>query len=237
MKNKKLKSEERNKLIVDHLWIVDYLARKFSGTRNISFEDLRSVGGIGLIKAVDNFDETMGTSFSTYATLMIQGEIRHYLRDKYDVLRIPRKYVEHYRIIQDAMQHILNEKKRIPTVAELVKMTGLKREDIIESLEAAYAKFPLSLDEPISKNGEKLKVHDTISTPSDDAQNVIQRITINTMLQKLEPVERKSIVLKYQYDMTYNEIAEKLGIKPGKVARSVQTGLKKLKQYLTEEQE
>jgi RNA polymerase sigma factor (sigma-70 family) len=65
---------------------------------------------------------------------------------------------------------------------------------------------------------------------------MIQRITINTALQKLEPIERKSIVLKYQYDLTYEEIAEKLGIKTGKVVRTIQTGLKKLKKYLVEEE-
>lgn len=230
----KLSKEERSKLIVEHLWIVDYLAHKFSDGKNVALEDLKSVGGIGLVKAADNYEDDMGTSFSTYATLIVQGEIRHYLRDRADILRIPRKYVDNYKIIQETIQSSLNENKQAPTLDEIQKKTGLEKIDIIESLEAAHAKFPLSLDEPLNQDGEKLKVYDTVPTPGDASDTMIQRITINTALQKLEPNERKSIVLKYQYDLTYEEIAEKLGLKTGKVVRSIQTGLKKLKKYLVE---
>lgn len=229
-----LTKEERNKLIVDHLWIVDYLAHKFSDGKNIALEDLKSVGGIGLVKAADNYEDNMGTSFSTYATLIVQGEIRHYLRDRADILRIPRKYVDNYKIIQETIQESLNQTKQAPSLEEIQLKTGLEKIEIVESLEAAHAKFPLSLDEPLNQDGEKLKVYDTVPTQGDDPATMIQRITINTALQKLEPTERKSIVLKYQYDLTYEEIAEKLGIKTGKVVRSIQTGLKKLKKYLIE---
>jgi len=229
-----LTKEERNKLIVDHLWIVDYLAHKFSDGKNIALEDLRSVGGIGLVKAADNYEDNMGTSFSTYATLIVQGEIRHYLRDRADILRIPRKYVDNYKIIQETIQESLNQTKQAPSLEEIQLKTGLEKKEIVESLEAAHAKFPLSLDEPLNQDGEKLKVYDTVPTQGDDPATMIQRITINTALQKLEPTERKSIVLKYQYDLTYEEIAEKLGLKTGKVVRSIQTGLKKLKKYLIE---
>ncbi|HOI24459.1 MAG TPA: sigma-70 family RNA polymerase sigma factor [Caldisericia bacterium] len=229
-----LTKEERNKLIVDHLWIVDYLAHKFSDGKNIALEDLRSVGGIGLVKAADNYEDNMGTSFSTYATLIVQGEIRHYLRDRADILRIPRKYVDNYKIIQETIQESLNQTKQAPSLEEIHLKTGLEKKEIVESLEAAHAKFPLSLDEPLNQDGEKLKVYDTVPTQGDDPATMIQRITINTALQKLEPTERKSIVLKYQYDLTYEEIAEKLGLKTGKVVRSIQTGLKKLKKYLIE---
>lgn len=229
-----LTKEERNKLIVDHLWIVDYLAHKFSDGKNIALEDLRSVGGIGLVKAADNYEDNMGTSFSTYATLIVQGEIRHYLRDRADILRIPRKYVDNYKIIQETIQESLNQTKQAPSLEEIQLKTGLEKIEIVESLEAAHAKFPLSLDEPLNQDGEKLKVYDTVPTQGDDPATMIQRITINTALQKLEPTERKSIVLKYQYDLTYEEIAEKLGLKTGKVVRSIQTGLKKLKKYLIE---
>ena len=229
-----LTKEERNKLIVVHLWIVDYLAHKFSDGKNIALEDLRSVGGIGLVKAADNYEDNMGTSFSTYATLIVQGEIRHYLRDRADILRIPRKYVDNYKIIQETIQESLNQTKQAPSLEEIQLKTGLEKKEIVESLEAAHAKFPLSLDEPLNQDGEKLKVYDTVPTQGDDPATMIQRITINTALQKLEPTERKSIVLKYQYDLTYEEIAEKLGLKTGKVVRSIQTGLKKLKKYLIE---
>ena len=223
---------ERESLIVNHLWIVNYLAKKYSTGNAQVYEDLKSVGNIGLIKAVDNYKESMGTLFSTYATLLIQGEIRHYLRDNIDIIRIPRKYVTYYRMIQEAINHSLSVNEKLPSVKEISSLTGLSADIIIESLEAGYAKYPSSMEEPLNKDDGDVLIKDTLTNNSDEISTAIQKISINSALKKLEPIERKSIVLKYKQDMTTLEIADKLKINPGKVNRSLKTGLDKLKKIL-----
>jgi len=232
MANLIINEQEREKLIMDNVWIVQYLAKKYSNGKQNLFEDLKSVGNIGLVKAVDNYDDSMGTTFSTYATLLVQGEIRHYLRDNTDLIRIPRKYISYYKMIQNAITHFLNQNGKVPTIQELIDLTGLSKEVIIESLEAGFAKYPSSMEDPIRNDEEEILVKDTLSKDTDEITTAIQKIAINSALQKLEPIERKSIVLKFQQDLTTQEIAEQLGVKLGKVNRSLKSGIDKLKRII-----
>jgi len=232
MDNHKLSPTEREKLIIENMWIVNYLAKKYAGGDPQVFEELKSVGNIGLVKAVDNFSPNMGTLITTYATLLIQGEIRHYLRDNMDVIRIPRKYVAYYKMIQDAILIFFTENAKHPTIKELSDVTGLSKDIIIESLEAGYAKYPSSMEDPIGKDEGDILIKDTITKPNDKISTAIQKITINSALKKLEPIERKSIVLKYKQDLTTQEIAEKLQVNQGKINRSLKSGLDKLKKII-----
>ena len=81
--------EARRQLIERHLPLVRALAPRFAG-RGEAFDDLVQVGAVGLIKAVDRFDPTRGTSLAAYAVPTIQGEIRRHLRDNAHLLRLPR---------------------------------------------------------------------------------------------------------------------------------------------------
>lgn len=232
MANINVSSEERDKLILENMWIVKYLAKKYSNGNPQLFEELQSVGSVGLVKAVDNYCQDMGTVLATYATLLVQGEIRHYLRDNLDVIRIPRKYVSYYKMIQEAILSFHSQKGKHPTIKEIVELTGLSNETIIESLEAGYAKYPVSMEDPISKDEGDIQIKDLITKNTDQVTTAIQKITINSALKKLEPMERKSIVLKYQQDLTTQEIAEKLNVHIGKINRSLKSGLNKLKEII-----
>jgi len=223
---------QREEIILQHQWIVKYLANKLSDGQYQLFEELKSVGNIGLIKAVDNYDQNAGTAFTTYATVLIQGEMLHYLRDNSDIIRIPRKYVSYYKMIQEAIQEYRKKEEKAPTVQQISEITGLSPEIIIESYEAGLAKFPHSIEESLINDEERILIKDTLADPHDTVNTAIQRITINTALMKLETIERKSIVLKYTQDLTNQEIAEKLGVHTGKINRSLKSGLDKLKKIL-----
>lgn len=225
-------SQERDAKILQHQWIVQYLANKLSNNNNQLAEELKSVGNLGLIKAVDNFDQTAGTAFTTYATVLIQGEMLHYLRDNSDIIRIPRKYTTYYKMIQEAIHEYRKKEEKVPTIQQIADKTGLSQEIIIESFEAGLAKYPTSIEESLLNEEEKVLIKDTLADTHDHVNTAIQRITINTALMKLESIERKSIVLKYSQDLTNQEIAEKLGVHTGKVNRSIKSGLDKLKKIL-----
>ena len=227
---------EREKLILENMWIVNYIAKKYSSDNNQLLEELKSVGNIGLIKAVDHYNNQMGTLFSTYATLLIQGEIRHYLRDNSNLVRIPRKYVSYYQMIQEAIAQYLITNARKPKIQEIQEMTGLSKKIIIESLEAGYAKYPTSIDESINFDGNDLFLKDTLEEEKDEITTALQKISINHALKKLDSVERKSIVLKYKQDLTIQEIAKKLQINSGKVNRSIKTGIEKLRSILEKQE-
>ena len=230
--SKETKESNREKVITDHLWIVNYIANKYSSGNKNLLEELKSVGNIGLVKAYDNYSENMGTAFATYATLLVQGEIRHYLRDNADMIRIPRKYYDYYKKIQNIISKHVLEKGVMPTIVEIEKSSGITKEIILEALEAGFVKHLISLEEPINSAEEDIKLIDTISSSRDESTLVIDKVTINRALQKLSNVERKSLELKYKSDLTNIEIAEKLGIKTTKVNRTLKTSIEKLKQYI-----
>ena len=81
---------DRTALIERHLPLVRSIARRFAGAGE-PLEDLVQVGAIGLIKAVDRFDPARGTPLQPYAAAAIAGEIRHHLRDRCSVVRLPRR--------------------------------------------------------------------------------------------------------------------------------------------------
>lgn len=79
----------RRQLIERHLPLVRAVARRFAH-RGESLEDLVQVGAVGLIKAVDRFDPSRGVTLGSYAAPTIAGEIRHHLRDRGTLIRLPR---------------------------------------------------------------------------------------------------------------------------------------------------
>ncbi len=81
--------DARQRLIELHLPLVRALARRFA-RRGEQFEDLVQVGAVGLIKAIDRYDPTRGSSLTAYAVPTIVGEIRRHLRDSTQPLRLPR---------------------------------------------------------------------------------------------------------------------------------------------------
>jgi RNA polymerase sigma-B factor len=226
------KEDIREKTITEHLWIVNYMAKKYSSGNKNLYEELKSVGNIGLVKAYDRYDENLGTSFSTYATLHVQGEIRHYLRDNADMIRIPRKYYEYYKKIQDVISKYISDKGIMPNINEIITISGISKEIVLEALEAGFAKYPISLEEPVNSAEEDIKLVDTITNNRDESTLVIDKVTINKALQKLSNIERKSLELKYKSDLTNAEIADNLGIKTAKVNRTLKTSIEKLKHYI-----
>ena len=69
--------------------LVNSIASRFFNSGE-SLEDLQQIGYIGLINAFNLYNRAKNVKFETYATWLISGEIRHYIRDKHQAVRIPR---------------------------------------------------------------------------------------------------------------------------------------------------
>ena len=124
----------REELISGNLRLVLSVIQKFAG-RGENVDDLFQVGCIGLIKAVDNFNIDLDVRFSTYGVPMIVGEIRRYLRDN-SALRVSRSMRDTaYKVLQ-AKEQYLSEHQKEPTIDEISKILGLRREDVVTALDA-----------------------------------------------------------------------------------------------------
>ena len=110
---------EKDSLVRQHTPLVASIARRFMG-RGVDYDDLFQLGSIGLLKAIDGFDEGMGTQFSTYAVPKIMGEIRRFLRDD-GAVKVSRTVKEKSLTIRLARDRLTHQLLRDPTLSELAE--------------------------------------------------------------------------------------------------------------------
>ena len=219
----------REQYIEGNLRLVLSVIKRFGGSDEI-VDDLFQIGCVGLIKAIDNFDQTLGVKFSTYAVPMIIGEIRRYLRDGGSI-RVSRSLKDiAYRALQvkEAMQKA-NQKE--PTLEEISAEIGIPREDIVYALDAIQS--PMSLYEPIyTDGGDTLYVMDQISDKKNKEELWVEQISLNEALKRLGEREKEIITLRFFEGKTQMEVADMIGISQAQVSRLEKNALKVMRHYL-----
>ena len=211
-KDKKVK----DKLVEGNLKLVLSILKKFQN-RIDNLDDLFQVGVVGLIKAVENFDLSFNTKFSTYGVLMIVGEIKRYLRDN-NIIRVSRSVKDiAYRVLKFKEEFTL-EHGIEPNVETISKELDIKEEDIVFALEAS--KSPVSIFEPIyDDGGETIYLFDQISNPNESSNKWNDKLLLEETLKKLKEKERYIFLERYIKGKTQVEISEELGISQAQVSR------------------
>ena len=219
-------SEARQELIYGNLRLVLSIVQRFTG-RKENLDDLFQVGCIGLCKAVDNFNVELDVKFSTYAVPMIIGEIRRYLRDN-NSIRISRSVRDiAYKALQ-AREELTKEKNEEPTVEEIAKRLGEKKETVVHALEAIVE--PISLYEPVfTEGGDSIYVLDQISDSTSSDEIWLENIVLREAIHRLSERERKIIYMRYYMNKTQMEIASEIGISQAQVSRLEKAALKQMK--------
>lgn len=220
--------------VVEHMRpLVQSIARKFAGRENL--EDLESEGNLGLIRAVDRFTPGRGTRFSTFATHLIAGQIRHYLRDRGHMIRQPAWLQELNTRVQRTAAELEQRLQRVPTTAELAEATNLTEEGVEELLAARQAAQIVRMDTADNEDDdflvvdpEKFKNRDyvTLQLPIED------RIVLENALEKLKELERKVLYQFFFQDQNQSEIARKLGISCNYTGYILRKGLKNMRERL-----
>lgn len=218
----------RDELISGNLRLVLSVIQRFI-SRGENADDLFQVGCIGLIKAIDNFDLTQNVRFSTYAVPMISGELRRYLRDNNPV-RVSRSLRDlAYRAMQ-SKERLTNELSRDPTIEQIAKDIGVKREEVVLALEAISE--PVSLYEPVfSEQGDTIYVMDQIGDKNDD-NNWLDEIAIKQAMSQLGDREKKILSLRFFQGKTQVEVAGEIGISQAQVSRLEKNALSKIKKQI-----
>jgi RNA polymerase sigma-B factor len=139
--------QARDELVQRFLPLARKLARRYSGARE-PFDDLLQVASLGLVKAIDRFDLSRGTAFSSFAVPTILGELKRYFRDLGWAVHVPRGAQERAVKVEEAQQQLSARTNRAPTVPELAEYLELSIEDVLDALETARAHHASSLDAP-----------------------------------------------------------------------------------------
>ena len=223
----------REEFIRGNLRLVLSVIQRFSGNNIESSDDLFQVGCIGLIKALDNFDQTLDVKFSTYAVPMIIGECRRYMRDN-NTIRVSRSLRDiAYKAIYT--RDILTKKiDREPTVDEIAKELELPKEDIVTALDAIAT--PRSLFEPVYQEGQDvLYLMDQVKDKKNKEENWVQSLALQEAMQRLDERELNIIRLRFFEGKTQTEVADEIAISQAQVSRLEKNALKSMRHYLSNE--
>ncbi len=226
-KSKEGNKNAREELVTGNLRLVLSVIQRFA-QRGENLDDLFQVGCIGLIKAIDNFDVSQNVRFSTYAVPMIIGEIRRYLRD-YNPVRVSRSVRDTAYHAMQIKERIINETQKEPTVEEIAKEMGIKKENVVLALEAIVE--PVSLYEPVYYDaGDTIYVMDQIGDNNSDV-NWIDEIMLKKTINELPEREKHILSLRFMNGMTQTEVAEEIGISQAQVSRLEKGALAKIKSH------
>ena len=225
-------SEAREVLIENNLGLVRHIVRRFSG-RGYDLEDLFQIGAIGLIKAIDKFDLSLGLKFSTYAVPMITGEIKRFIRDDGPV-KVSRTIKENGMKVKLARQRLQAEEGREPTLQEIADQTGLSVEDVVLAMEACVEVESI-YSAVYQDDGNEVYLVDTVvqghscavgrsavggcESEDREKEGVLNRMLLEQLLDSLKPSDRELICMRYFQNKTQMEIAASLGISQVQVSR------------------
>lgn len=198
------------------------------------YEDMLQVANLGLIKAAQRFDAGRGVRFSTYATAIVDGELRHHLRDSL-LMRQPRWVKKVYQQIQEKSNELMHKLGRPPDVAELAQALNINEEGILEVMNL-YSRIQLhSHDEPFTATSFQAEadphlVHSirqqSFALPIED------RIALYAALDRLTAFQKRLIYLLFFKDLTQSEAALELGLTQKKVSRESIKALGRLKEVM-----
>lgn len=199
----------RNSIVENNLGLVHSCAKRFTG-RGVEYDDLFQAGCVGLIKAADNFDESRGFSFSTYAVPVILGEMKRIFRDG-GTVKIGRAIKDKSRIIMKKKDEIAVELGREPTVSEISEIVGI---DVTETAMLLNASLPaLSLT-----SGEEGEAQFDI--PVDSPENEISDfLALRQVIASLDDRDKNIIELRYSKGLTQQKTADILGMTQVQVSR------------------
>ena len=208
-------NEAMENIINNNQGLVWNIVARFSG-RGYEKEELYQIGAIGLIKAVKRFDFSFGVKFSTYAVPYIMGEIKRFIRDD-GPIKISRSIKELNSKINELQNKNLKEAGQELSVKEVARKLNVSKEEVAVAIESARPLESINEEAYNEENGES-KIS-KISNKEDDVNKLINRLTINRLIQELDEREKKIIILRYFREKTQTEVANLLGISQVQVSR------------------
>ncbi|MBQ0110740.1 MAG: sigma-70 family RNA polymerase sigma factor [Oscillospiraceae bacterium] len=214
---------DRDTLISDNLLLVHGLCKRFAN-KGIEYDDLYQSGCIGLIKAADRFDESLGFAFSTYAYPVILGEIKRLFRDGGSV-KVSRSIKELSLKINALSAKMYEQNGVSPTVNELAQALSVQPQEIAVAICSCAPPASLTANEE-NREGGNIDVADT----DDMTERIDSTLTVDSMLKTLTPFERQIIHLRFFGNKTQTEVSKEMGITQVMVSRTEKKVLGKLRE-------
>lgn len=223
--------QAREQVVEANLRLVRSIAGRFLSSGQEA-DDLFQIGCLGLLKAVDRFDLSLGLQFSTYAVPLIIGEIRRYLRDTGPV-KVSRDMKHLAREGRRKQEELAKSLGRDPTPTEVAAALGVDVERLLEALDSAVA--PVSINEVIHQgDGDPVFLLDSLSeSPRGDGEGPwFEHLAVRQAMERLDPRQREILRLRFFHDLSQTQVSDRLGVSQVHISRLERRALGQLRQYL-----
>lgn len=213
------------KLVTENSGLIWAVARRFLG-RGVETDDLYQLGCMGFLKAVEGFDLSFGTQFSTYAVPKIAGEIRRFLRDDGSV-KVSRSLKERAAAVRSCRNRLAAALGREPTIQEISRQTGFSPEDI------ALAEAATAATESIQREtGEEGFSLEDVLTDTESEEQMLEKIALRQAISQLPQRERSVVELRYFHGLTQQRVAKILDVSQVQVSRIEKKAVELLRELL-----
>jgi RNA polymerase sporulation-specific sigma factor len=204
-------------LVEKNIGLVWSIVKRFQN-RGYETDDLFQIGCIGLIKAINKFNDAFDVKFSTYAVPMIIGEIKRFIRDD-GIIKVSRSLKEVANKARITKEIMSKELGREPSISEMSVRLKISPEELVMALEAGYA--PESLFSTIGEgdNSPMLLIDKINGENNLNEIELIDKIALRQVVESLNPREKQIIILRYFKEKTQFQIAKLLGISQVQVSR------------------
>jgi RNA polymerase sigma-B factor len=225
----------REALVTRHAGLVGWLAARYANP-SVNGEELRQVGYLGLMLAMERFDADRGCDFVSFARPTVQGEIRRWFRDKRRWIRMPRRLQEARAVLRESGERLTHQLRRSPSTAELAQDTGLPDDLVAEALAADDSFTADSLDAAIAHDGdETFTLADTLGQEDRSVDLLVDCNSLGPLLAELDERDRRILYLRFYEDRTQSQIGAELGCSQMQISRMLMRILKGLRERLLAE--
>ena len=217
--------EAKEQLLSENTGLIWSVTRRFLG-RGVEAEDLYQLGCLGFIKAIDGFDLTYGTQFSTYAVPKIAGEIRRFIRDD-GLVKVSRGIKEQAAQLTTIRNKLIGLFGREPTLRELSEQSGITIDEIA-IIDSAMSTVE-SIHQPSGQEGFSLE---SVLTDTESEDRMIEKVALRQAISKLTEKDRNVICLRYFHCLTQEQTAKILGVSQVQISRIEKRTIVRLRELI-----
>lgn len=203
--------------------VVKHIAKTIARRSTDPIEDMVQAGSIGLLKAIDRYSKDKNDNFRVYAGYLIIGEMKHFLRDKLSMIRVPAHIQELAIRINNFTQSLTNEELYDLTSEDLAMALDIPTKAVDYALQMNRRRSTVSLEEVFTATENSLSFEEMISDDDyrEQAEYADIKIIFNEIIEKLNPEDRVLLDMYYNQDMSQKEIAEGLQLSQMAVSRKM----------------
>ncbi len=221
----------RNQLVKLNLGLVKKIAYSIGRQCAEPYEDLQQIGYLGLIRAIERYNPFLGSAFSSFAIPYIRGEILHYLRDRSNLMKIPRRWQDLAKKGAKIRKKHLTKTGNHPTDLEIAQLLGVSVQEWLECQLACQNRSTISLDLVVSQMlDNSVSFGETIPDIREQYRQNFEeeRLYLEGAISQLEEKTKKAIEWVFLQDLSRKEVARRIGMSPMTVTRHLKKGIAEL---------